>query len=726
MTVIRTPALNTGLDDFLGWADKEREARGQAPLPARTADAVLTLLALRGADRRTGVPEPTARLLGPVLHEDLPVLLWGTPPEADAVPEVLTALADRARASGRLNAKRHARLLAEIEEAVPEFRRAMADPWNLTWPRWYASLLRADGVDADDPDAVRAWLAAHEDTPRAERPALPAPLHRSDVAARTFAARVQLGELLLAAFARDVEEPSPAGPLLAGPPLDDDRPDEALPAELERTAAALSDRWTAAGLSDALAEPDGPHAALAPSPEAIPHFALVDRLLGEHLDYYGDTAHPLPPSPALPAPDEIKALLHAARLPSALAAGSADAPPEIAERCFTGSAATVWTDGTPEELTELAADVLAAVVDDIGSTSDSEFAQDAAHLLYALYERGCTADSVVRKAAEHGDLPVDPELEDAPVPVPEDRSYHPYEMPPPDRLPALLGIPSLGEDDLSQLAPRAEALADVVDRLAETGCVFRAGDAYGLTPLGCAVLRHVLSAGHVATPDDEEVSEWEAAQLVPAVGTWPTQTAVDTLTRWTAGRGVTAWSELLGAVETAKSADFHGIDTGTVLGRFDLAAVPAEALRAALTHPATGAHAHRLLGARGEATAADADRVPRSARAVLALETLEDRWHQDLRMYVGAASERQPEELDTSTLPWLLPEAFDAAASAWPGGAPALVEAIVRTDRSTALGVLEELADQHPDPKVAALAARTAKPLRRQMPGPEGHRKHSR
>ncbi|GAA2446267.1 hypothetical protein [Streptomyces lavendulocolor] len=709
MTVIRTPAPNTGLDDFLGWADKEREARGEAPLPARTADAVLTLLALRGADRRTGVPEPATRLLGPVLHEDLPVLLWGTPAEVDAVPAVLTALADHVRAAGRLNAKRHARLLAAVDEAVPEFRRAMADPWNLTWPRWYASLLRADGVDADDPDAVRAWLAAHESTPRAERPGLPAPLHRSDVAAHTFAVRVRFGELLLEAFARDVEAPSPAGPLLAGPPLDADRPDEALPAELERTAAALSDRWTAAGLGDALAEPDGPHAALAPSPESIPHFALVDRLLGEHLDYYGDSALPLPPPPALPAPGEIKALLHAAPLPAALAAGSADAPRELAERCFTGPAATVWADGTPEEVTELAADILAAVVDDIGATSDSEYAQDAAHLLYALYERGGTADSVVRKAAEHGDLPVDPELEDAPVPVPEGGAYHPYEMPPPDRLPALLGVPSLGEGDRSELEPRARALADVVDRLAATGCVFRAGDAYGPTPLGCAVLRHVLAAGHVATPDDEEVSEWEAAQVVTAVRIWPTQTAVDTLTRWTAGRGVTAWSELLGAVEAAVSADFQAAGTATLLGRFDLAGIPAEALRAALTQPLTGAHAHRLLDGRGEATGRDADRVPLSARAVLVLETLEDRRHQDLRRYVEAAYGREPGEVDPSTFPWLLPDAFDAAASTWPGGTPALVEDILRAHPATALAVLEALAEHHPDPRTATLAARTAR-----------------
>ena len=51
----RTNALNTGRDDFLSWATGER---GVA-LPARLTDAVLTMLALRGADRRAGVPEPT-------------------------------------------------------------------------------------------------------------------------------------------------------------------------------------------------------------------------------------------------------------------------------------------------------------------------------------------------------------------------------------------------------------------------------------------------------------------------------------------------------------------------------------------------------------------------------------------------------------------------------------------------------------------------------------------
>ncbi|MET9110595.1 hypothetical protein ABZX29_29000, partial [Streptomyces zhihengii] len=152
-----TPALNTGLDDFLDWAAREP---GGAP-PARPADAVLTLLALHGADRRAGVPEPTPRLVARILREDLPGLLGASPEEAAAVPAVLRSLADCVRQSGRLNAKRHARLLAAVDEAAPEFVEAVDDPARLTWHRWYAARLRADGTDAGDRAAVRAWLDTH-------------------------------------------------------------------------------------------------------------------------------------------------------------------------------------------------------------------------------------------------------------------------------------------------------------------------------------------------------------------------------------------------------------------------------------------------------------------------------------------------------------------------------------------------------------------------------------
>ncbi|MFD0431041.1 hypothetical protein ACFQ60_38345 [Streptomyces zhihengii] len=40
---------------------------------------MLTLLALHGADRRAGVPEPTPRLVARILREDLPGLLGRHP-----------------------------------------------------------------------------------------------------------------------------------------------------------------------------------------------------------------------------------------------------------------------------------------------------------------------------------------------------------------------------------------------------------------------------------------------------------------------------------------------------------------------------------------------------------------------------------------------------------------------------------------------------------------------
>ncbi|WP_351222518.1 hypothetical protein [Streptomyces sp. NPDC002133] len=687
-----TAALNTGLDDFLAWAESER---GAAP-PARPADAVLTLLTLHGVDTRAGVPEPTPQLLVRVLHEDLPGVLAMTPDELAAMPGLLTALADRVKAARRLNAKRHARLIAVVDEALPEFERAMTDPRNLTWPRWYASLLRADGVDADDADAVRTWLAAHSRTPHADRPQLPAPLHRSAVTARTFVARTVLTEALLA------QDPA------AGP----DR--------LERLAAELTDRWTATGLSDALA---GPYAELAPGPEDLAHLALADRTRDEHLDYFADSGVPLPPPPAPPAPDAIRALLHAAPLPAALAAGTAgDDLREVAERCgFPGPATAVWTEGTPEELTELGADVLAALVERIpvAAGPEQEYAVDAAHILYTLYERGCTPDSVARKAADIAGWKVAPGLEELPVPVPESAPTA-YSTPATAELTSLLSLPELTDADRAELDAHAHALAGLVDQLAETGCVFRTGDAYGLTPLGSAVMRHILTAGEVAAPDQEDVTAWDAAETVAAVQHWPPAIAAATLTAWTTARGGTdaAWSELLTAVSAAKSADFPNTATPTLFAHLDAAAVPVGALRAAVTDPVTGAYAHRLLAARHEP--ADEALVPVTARAALTLEDLDLLWTEDMRAFVAAAAEnREPDPVPTAVL-----DAFDAAAAVWPGGAKALVRALADADPPTSARVLHDLRDRHPERAVRDAAAHTVKTAVSSMPS--GKRRASR
>ncbi|WP_240136132.1 hypothetical protein [Streptomyces sp. MUM 178J] len=705
----QSAALNVGLQDFLSWAEQER---GTA-LPARTADAVLTLLALRGADRRAGVPEPTPQLLKQVLHDDAPVLLAAVQAELDALPDVLTALVDRVRAAGRLNAKRRARLLDAVDDLVPGARSAAASPWKLTWPRWYASLLRADGVDADDPDAVRAWLAAHDALPHADRPELPAPLHRADVTARTFAVRAWLTERLLAAFARDVEAPSPAGPLLpVTPALSADRPEDALTEELERIAATLVDRWSAAGLSEALA---GPFAQLAPGPETMPHMALADRLLDEHLDYYGDSGVPLPPPQALPDPDEILGLLHAAPLPATLATGAADDEElrPLAEQCgFPGPADVVWESGTPEEALELAANVLALEADRIPAASagpeaaDEGYDLDAVHVLYALYERGGTPGSVARKASDMADWRVDPDLEDAPVDVPDTAAAYtaPYVTPAAADLSATLGIPGLTEDDRAELDAHARALAVVVDRLAETGCVFRTGDVYGLTSFGSAVLRYVLTAAHVAAPDLQTALSWNAEDTVRAAQAWPIAVAAAELGQWAeAHGGEPAWSQLLGALSAARGADLPHVATPAVFARLDRAEIPATALRAALADPVIGGYARRSLLARGEDAPEDA--VPENARAVLLLEDLDRAWLADRRAQVTAgAGEGEPE-----TPPRALLDAFDTAAATWPGGSAGLLRALAAAGAASALRVLTDLADRHPDPRVVSAAAHEAK-----------------
>ncbi|MFV0127031.1 hypothetical protein ACLGI4_04830 [Streptomyces sp. HMX112] len=691
-TTATTHDLNTGLDDFLARA---RTGQG-VTLPARPADAVLTLLALRGADRRTGVPEPTPELLRRVLHEDLPGLLHAGPDELAMVPAVFTALADRVRAANRLNAKRHARLLAAVDEAVPEFRRAMADPHNLTWPRWYAALLDADGVDTSDPAAVRAWLAAHAAAPRAERPPLPPEVRRANVACRTFTARTLLTEALLAAPAPETA----SGTSPAAPAWDAD--------ELEQRAAELTDRWTAAGLSAALA---GPYAELAPGPEELPHAALADLMLNEHLDYYGYSGVPLPPLSGLPAPEEVRGLVHAAPLPAALASGAVDPSlRELAERCgFPGPASAVWAEGTPGELTELAADVLAATVERVAADAEPSdpYALDAAHLLYSLHERGGTPESVARKASDMADWPVDPELEDAPFPVPDSAPAE-YTAPSARELSALLRHPEVTEAQRGELAAHARELAAVVDRLAGTGCVFRTGDAYGLTALGKAVMCHVMAVAGIPAPGPEDIVAWDAHETVAAVRNWPPAIAAAAVTAWTAGRGGTdeAWAELLAAVSAAKAGTFHDISTPTLLAHLDLAGVPAGPLHAALADPVTGAYVQRFLASRGADVAAEG--VPLGARAILVLDELHLRWTEDMRAAIAVAAEGRAAE----PVPSALLDAFDTAAADWPGGAPALVRALAAADPAGSARLLEDLRDRHPDSRVAEAAGRAVRTAR--------------
>ncbi|MFC8490642.1 hypothetical protein ACFUJU_07520 [Streptomyces sp. NPDC057235] len=583
-----TVLTNTGLDRFLelvGGAPEHRD-----PAFARAAEAVLGLLALRGADRGTGVPEPTPELARQLLVEDLPTFVHVPPGEVALYPAVLGALA--ARFDGDLAE----RIAAVVAEAGPDFERAVNDPGNLTWHRWYASLLRTCGADLADPEDVRRRLAALGGAP------LPDGVRRADLMGRTALADVLLAEALTRAYVRDAEAPPPVGPLLT---------DHAVATGIGRVAAALQDRWTAAGLAAQLA---GPYAHYAPGPDAFPHLVLADALLDEHLDHHGDPAAPVPPPPAI--------------------------EPE-----------------TPEAV-EDDANTLLAAVEELAEEEFEPYVGEAPHLLYVVYQRGCSAESVARKAAEYEDWTVDPALEDLPVPVP-DGAPDAYAVPPVPELVRLLGTPELNEADRARLEGPARDLAVVLDRLAATGLVFRSGDAFGLTPRGAGAVRYLLGVRGVAAPDAAEAAAWPASVLVAAAAGWSVSVAARVLGDWLHARVDTdrAWTELLDALGTVHAGTSEAASVRGLFTLLDTTTAPPGALRAALRDPVLGAYALRALEDRGEE--ADPIQVPTSARALCVLDAL--------------PAKKGPLESRRA--------AFDGAAATWPGGSAALVRAMAEADR---------------------------------------------
>ncbi|MEX0167577.1 hypothetical protein [Streptomyces sp. LMG1-1-1.1] len=594
-----TVLTNTGLDRFLELLDGTPERRD--PVFTRAAEAVLGLLALRGADRGTGVPEPTPGLVRQLLVEDLPTFVYAPPGELAAYPAVLGALA------ARFDGGRGERIAAVVAESGPDFERAMNDPGNLTWHRWYAALLRSCGADLADPEDVRRRLAALDGAP------LPDGVHRADLMGRTALADVLLAEALTRAYVRDAEGQPAAGPLLT---------DHAVATGIGQVAAALQDRWTAAGLAEQLA---GPYARFAPGPDAFPHLVLADALLDEHLDYYEDPVTPVPP------------------------------PPAIETGPGTGAV-------------EADADALIAAVEELAEEEFEPYGGEAPHLLYVVYQRGCSADSVARKAAEYEDWAVDPALEDLPVAVP-DEAPEAYTTPPLPELVRLLGTADLNEADRARLEGPARDLAAVVDRLAATGLVFRRGDAFGLTPRGAGVVRYLLRVRGITAPTAAQAAVWSAPDLVAAAEGWPECVAARVLADWLHARGDTAeaWSSLLAALGTVHAGT---ADAAAVRGLFavlDTAAAPADALRGALRDPVIGAYALQALLDRDEP--ADAIQVGTSARALHVLDAL-PRKH-------GPLESRRT--------------AFDEAAAAWPGGSAALVRAMAAADRHEAERVLGPL-----------------------------------
>ncbi len=203
--------------------------------------------------------------------EDLPSFVYVPPGELALYPAVLGALA------ARFDGDRAERIAAVVAEAAPDFERAMNDPGNLTWHRWYASLLHTCGADLTDPGDVRRRLAALDGAP------LPDGARRADLMGRTALADVLLTEALTRAYVRDAEAPPPVGPLLT---------DHAVATGIGQVATALQDRWTAAGLAGQLA---GPYARYAPGPDAFP---ISSWPTPSSTNTWTTTATPLPPCPA--------------------------------------------------------------------------------------------------------------------------------------------------------------------------------------------------------------------------------------------------------------------------------------------------------------------------------------------------------------------------------------------------------------------------------------------
>ncbi|MBW5484057.1 hypothetical protein [Streptomyces bambusae] len=723
---IATPLL-LDLDSFLARA----EERG-APLETRAAEAVLGLLALCEARRRTGLPEPTEELAAELLHTLLPLYVSATEDELPDYVAALVALADHTHEAGRLNAKRHAKLVARVHELAGGFRQAMTSPRRTTWPRLYGNLLRADGVDTTDPRAVRGWLDVFAARPHAERRAAFAfaassaeePLGEAAYAEALCAERSGQARLLLAgrleaaAVAERVRPRPGEGPLVADAPagLSDDELDD----WYDEQAAVLADRWTAAGL-DALLH--GPFAHLAPGGGAapLPLLTLTEAMAGTRLEMVGDEFAPLPPAPLPASPEDQAALLRATPLPQLLERAAAD--PEGADDrtrelalatgflvrgqdgvLGAGPSAEAWRDGGPAELTGLALNMLGALLAQLAEDEKTAEEYEGEHMLtlYLLCEQAGTAQSVARLAALSDMWLVPPKHESAPVasggPATGD-----YELPDLQTLSAILGIPTLTAADREGLQPAATRLVHLMDGLAALGATERTGDALSLTPLGTALLREALLPGIGGAaadvfPTREQMRGWDAERMVAAARYWPKPVARQTLGDWLAAHGTDGWTPLFEAL-AAPCPGPEPARRRALLTALDGTAVPDETLHRLLADPVLGAWAEQLLSARGQAPATPA--VPLSARAVRLVDELEAvrlAASLDHRM---TANENEPE-------PGLfdgLRAAFDKAAADWPGGGPALLMALTAADPHITAFLAQPLS-HHPDRATAEQARR--------------------
>lgn len=719
-----TPLL-LDLDSFLA-----RAAERGAPVGARAADAVLGLLALSGARRRTGLPELTEELAEELLHTLLPLYVSAAEEELPGFVAALVALADHTREAGRLNAKRHAKLVARVHELAEGFVQAMTSPRRVTWPRLYGNLLRADGVDAADARAVRDWFAAFAARPYTERHtahdfALPledAPLGEAAYREALCAERSRQARLLLAgrleavALAEQVRPQPGEIPLIRDAPAGES--DDELEDWYDEQAGILADRWTAAGL-DALLH--GPYAHLAPGGGAPARLlAFVEDMAVQHLEMYGDGFAPLPPAPLPASPEEQTARLRATPLPRLLEQAAADpeGPDERTRELAlavgflvpaqdgtpsVGPSAEMWREGGPAEVTGLALSLLGALLAQLAEEEETaeDFAGEHLLTLYLLCDRSGTTQSVARLAAQEDMWFVPPgheHIPDGAVPATGD-----YELPDPRALSEILGIPGLTEVDREGLRPAAARLVCLMDRLAALGITERTGDALSITPLGSALLRDALLLGLGGEAADvfpswAQMLAWDAERLVTAALYWPKPAARLTFGDWLAARGPDGWTALFGALAVAGPLE-EGARRRALLGVLDATAVPGEALHALLADPVLGGWAEHTLHARGHAPVISA--VPLSARAVYLVDELEAiRLAASLDHRMTAGPDEEEHDLFAD-----LHAAFDKAAGDWPDGAPALLTALVAADPYTSASLAQQLS-HHPDRATADQARR--------------------
>ncbi|MFD4660011.1 hypothetical protein ACFWP2_30805 [Kitasatospora sp. NPDC058444] len=159
-------APRTKAADLLAWAAEQ----GRAPVAEAPLRAVLALLELGEGRMHDGWPELTSDAVEHLLYERLHLYVQPAPEEDPlAYGDAVRLLIDHQRAARRLNAKRQERLHAEAEwqgeVAAGLLRRADL----VTWPRLYALLLHAHGVDVTDEAAVRDWLAGFGELAEEER-----------------------------------------------------------------------------------------------------------------------------------------------------------------------------------------------------------------------------------------------------------------------------------------------------------------------------------------------------------------------------------------------------------------------------------------------------------------------------------------------------------------------------------------------------------------------------